>query len=85
MPVELLRMLAEERQQQVLQRCGDDRRDVPLLAGRRCAKLGEFLQHARDEARQDLQAPVRFRPRPQAVMEVGYPDKTSEIWPWRRR
>jgi acetylornithine deacetylase/succinyl-diaminopimelate desuccinylase-like protein/gamma-glutamyl:cysteine ligase YbdK (ATP-grasp superfamily) len=77
-PVELLRILATERQKQVL-------RDVEFIAethavlGRDSRKTGEFLQHARDAARADLQAPIRFRPRPKALVEVVYPDKTSEI------
>jgi acetylornithine deacetylase/succinyl-diaminopimelate desuccinylase-like protein/gamma-glutamyl:cysteine ligase YbdK (ATP-grasp superfamily) len=77
-PVELLRILASERQKQVL-------RDVEIIAethpvlGKDARKTGEFLQHARDAVRADLQAPIRFRPRPKALVEVAYPDKTSEI------
>jgi succinyl-diaminopimelate desuccinylase len=75
---ELLRQLAEERQEQV-------GRDVEAIAEAAVARAGEagrlseFLQHARDDARQDPEAPVRFRPGPQAVVEVGYADKTDEI------
>jgi succinyl-diaminopimelate desuccinylase len=77
-PAELLRLLAEERQEQVA-------RDVEAIAedviGRavQAGRLSEFLQHARDDARQDPEAPVRFRPGPQAALEVGYADKTGEI------
>ena len=77
-PVELLRALAEERQDQV-------RKDVETIAGNypalggEAAKLGEFLQRARDDVRLDPQAPIRFRPRPEGLIELVYPDKTSEI------
>jgi acetylornithine deacetylase/succinyl-diaminopimelate desuccinylase-like protein len=77
-PVEMLRILASERQKQVL-------RDVEVVAethpilGKDAHKTADFLQHARDAARADLQAPIRFRPRPKALVEVAYPDKTSEI------
>jgi acetylornithine deacetylase/succinyl-diaminopimelate desuccinylase-like protein len=77
-PVELLRALAEERQDQV-------RKDVETIAGiypaldGEAARLGEFLQRARDDVRLDPQAPIRFRPRPEGLIELTYPDKTSEI------
>jgi succinyl-diaminopimelate desuccinylase len=74
-PEELLRALAEERTQQVT-------RDVEWIAEAEAGKAGrlsEFLQHARDDARQDPEAPVRFRPGPRAVLEVGYADKTDEV------
>ncbi len=77
-PVELLRSISEERQAQVLY-------EVEVIAetnaflGPESGKLGEYLQRARDAVRADLQAPIRFRPRPEAIVEVSYPDKTSEI------
>ncbi|MBK8823865.1 MAG: hypothetical protein IPN58_15045 [Anaerolineales bacterium] len=40
-------------------------------------KIAEFLQRGRDTARQIQNAPIQFRPRPQAMVEVSYPDKTS--------
>jgi succinyl-diaminopimelate desuccinylase len=43
------------------------------------SKIAEFIQRSRDDVRNSPQAPIRFRPRPQAVIEVSYPDKTSEI------
>jgi succinyl-diaminopimelate desuccinylase len=77
-PLELLRAMAEERQRLV-------RRDVemiaetyPFLSGD-ATRLGEYLQRARDDVHLDPDAPVRFRPRPEAMVEISYPDKTSEI------
>ena len=77
-PLELLKTLAEEREGQVL-------RDVERIAetysalNGEAARLGEFLQRSRDDVRLDYQAPIRFRPRPDAVVEAAHPDKTSEI------
>jgi succinyl-diaminopimelate desuccinylase len=77
-PVELLRELAEERTHQVAV-------DVAVIAEEVAAhsddagRLPEFLQRARDEARHEPQAPIRFRPGPQAVIEASFPDKTSEV------
>ncbi|CAG0984211.1 hypothetical protein ANRL2_02689, partial [Anaerolineae bacterium] len=47
--------------------------------GEDSAQIAEYLQRGRDAARQTQNAPIQFRPRPQAVIEVSYPDKTSEI------
>jgi succinyl-diaminopimelate desuccinylase len=77
-PVELLQSVADERAAQV-------RQDVEAIAetyavlDKDAAKLGEFLQHARDDAHLDPQVPIRFRPRPEALVEISYPDKTTEI------
>jgi len=49
------------------------------LLGIDSAKIAEYLQSGRDAARQTQNAPVQFRSRPQAMVEVSYPDKTSEI------
>jgi len=77
-PLELLRTMADERRAHV-------RRDVemiaethPFLSGD-ATRLGEYLQRARDDVHLDQDAPVRFRPRPEAMVEISYPDKTSEI------
>ena len=77
-PVELLRALAEERQDQVHKDVETIAGIYPALGGE-AAKLGEFLQRARDDVRLDPQAPIRFRPRPEGLIELVYPDKTSEI------
>lgn len=77
-PPAVLADLAEDRQARVS-------REVELIAERMSllggdyARLSEFLQRARDSVRDVPAAPIRFRPRPQAVIELSYPDKTSEI------
>jgi acetylornithine deacetylase/succinyl-diaminopimelate desuccinylase-like protein len=77
-PVELLQSLAEAREQLV-------RHEVETIAesyislGSDSKKIGEFLQRSRDEVRLDPHIPVRFRPRPESMVEVRYADKTSEI------
>ncbi len=77
-PVNLLKELVHEREAQI-------KSDVERIAsnynslGADASKIAEFLQRARDSARQMPQAPIRFRPRTQVVIEVAYPDKTSEI------
>jgi len=77
-PVDLLRALAEERVLQV----GSDVEKIAAVFGSlpgEATKLGEFIQRAREDARNYPQAPVRFRPRSDSWVEVAYPDKTSEI------
>ena len=77
-PLEILRVLAEERENQV-------HHDVEAIAetfpglGSDSGKLGEFLQYAREDVRLDPHVPIRFRPRPEALIEISYADKTSEI------
>ena len=77
-PLELLLKMAEDRQAAV-------QRDVEMIAETYqslpgdATRLGEFLQRARDDVHPDPNAPVRFRPRPEALVEIAYPDKTSEI------
>jgi len=77
-PLEVLTALAGERQAQV---CAEVEAIAAIYKERNGenAKLGEFLQRARDEAREDPHAPVRFRPRPETLVEVSYRDKTSEV------
>ncbi len=77
-PLEVLKELHFEREAQV-------KSDVERIAseygaiGEDSAKIAEFLQRGRDAARQVPNAPMQFRARPQAVIEISYPDKTSEI------
>lgn len=77
-PLEVLKELHFEREAQV-------KADVERIAaeygslGEESAKLAEFLQRSRDAARQIPNAPISFRARVQAAIEVIYPDKTSEI------
>ena len=77
-PLDVLKELHFEREAQV-------KSDVERIAsefgtlGEDSAKIAEFLQRGRDGARQIQNAPIQFRARAQAVVEVSYPDKTSEI------
>jgi succinyl-diaminopimelate desuccinylase len=77
-PITILRELALEREHQV-------RVDVEKVAARVTSlngdseKLGELLQHAREDARDNPDLPVRFRSPSGIVVETSYPDKTSEI------
>lgn len=77
-PLDVLKELHFEREAQV-------KSDVERIAsefgtlGEDSAKIAEFLQRGRDGARQVQNAPIQFRARAQAVVEVSYPDKTSEI------
>jgi succinyl-diaminopimelate desuccinylase len=77
-PLSVLRELFYEREAQV-------RADVERIAsdygslGADSPKIGEFIQRSRDMVRQTPTVPIRFRPRTQAMIEVSYPDKTSEI------
>jgi acetylornithine deacetylase/succinyl-diaminopimelate desuccinylase-like protein len=50
----------------------------PALPGD-ATRLGEYLQRARDDVHLHPDAPIRFRPRPEALVDILYPDKTSEI------
>jgi len=47
--------------------------------GSDASKIAEFLQRERDSARQTPNTPIQFRPRTQAMTEISYPNKTSEI------
>jgi succinyl-diaminopimelate desuccinylase len=77
-PLSLLHELAEEREAAV-------RADVEKIASRlgaqegESARLSEFLQHARDDAREAPDLPVRFRSSTGMVIDMSYPDKTAEI------
>jgi len=77
-PAEALRDLAEARRRQVEQ-------DVERIAGEvlrgapELAKLEDLFWKARDEARRDPSAPIRFRPEAGSRIESAYPDKTTEI------
>ena len=77
-PLSILRELFYEREAQV-------KADVERIAsthgalGADSSKISEFIQRSRDMVRQTPTAPIRFRPRTQAMIEVSYPDKTTEI------
>jgi succinyl-diaminopimelate desuccinylase len=77
-PLSVLRELFYEREAQVkadVERIASDHGSL----GADASKIGEFIQRSRDVVRQIPTAPIRFRPRTQAVIEMSYPDKTSEI------
>jgi succinyl-diaminopimelate desuccinylase len=77
-PLTVLRELFYEREAQVkadVERIASDHGSL----GADSSKIGEFIQRSRDMVRQTPTAPIRFRPRAQALIEVSYPDKTSEI------
>ena len=77
-PLSVLRELFYEREAQVkadVERIASDHGSI----GADASKIGEFIQRSRDVVRQLPTAPIRFRPRTQAMIEVSYPDKTSEI------
>jgi len=77
-PLEVLKELHFEREAQVK---GDTERIAAEYGslGEEASKIAEFLQRGRDSARYMEHAPIQFRPRTQAAIEVAYPDKTSEI------
>jgi succinyl-diaminopimelate desuccinylase len=47
--------------------------------GSDASKIAEYINRSRDAIRHIPTAPIRFRPRTQAVIEVSYPSKTAEI------
>jgi succinyl-diaminopimelate desuccinylase len=77
-PPEVLKELHFEREAQV-------KADVERIAaeygslGEEASKIAEFLQRGRDSAREIANAPIQFRARAQAMVEVTYADKTAEI------
>jgi hypothetical protein len=77
-PLDVLKELHFEREAQV-------KADVERIAaeygalGEESSKIAEFLQRGRDAAREIPNAPIQFRARAQAAIEVTYADKTSEI------
>ncbi|NOH02508.1 MAG: M20/M25/M40 family metallo-hydrolase [Chloroflexi bacterium] len=77
-PMTVLKELFYEHEAQV-------KADVERIAsdygslGSDSSKIAEYIQRSRDVVRQIPTAPIRFRPKTQAVIEVSYPDKTSEI------
>jgi succinyl-diaminopimelate desuccinylase len=76
--MKVLKELHFEREAQVKADVERIASEYPAL-GEESSKIAEFLQRSRDHIRHSPQAPIRFRPRPQALIEVSYPDKTSEI------
>jgi succinyl-diaminopimelate desuccinylase len=77
-PLDVLKGLAEEREKQVLQEVEIIAETYPSIEDD-SHKLGDLLQDCREDVHLDPLPPVRFRPRPEAMIEISYPDKTSEI------
>ena len=77
-PVELLKQLMTERVKKVKNDIGEITRNLAVLNEDR-KKLEEYIQHARDSVHSDLGLPIRFRPSAERVVDMAYPDKTSEI------
>lgn len=77
-PLELLRSLEEEREAQIAQDVENIAETYALMEEDR-SKIEEILQYCREDVHQNPIVPIRFRPRPEAIVEVSYPDKLSEI------
>lgn len=77
-PLSVLRAVAEEREAQIMAEVEKIVAGYPSL-GADAAKIGQFIQYARDHARQRPELPVRFRPTAGIAIESKYPDKTAEI------
>ena len=77
-PTEILTQFAQQREQRIV-------KEVEAIAGsypaldHESAKIGQFLQYAREDVQLDPLLPVRFRPKPEMLVEISYLDKTSEI------
>ncbi len=77
-PLDVLKAIHFEREAQV-------KSDVERIAseyasiGNESSKIAEYLQRGRDTARQISNAPIQFRAKQQAVIEISYPNKTAEI------
>ncbi len=77
-PLDLLKSLAEDREKEVFHDVETIAETFPSL-GADSQKLGEMLQFCREDVHLDPLPPIRFRPRPEEMIEIAYPDKTSEI------
>jgi acetylornithine deacetylase len=77
-PMSLLKELFYEHEAQIKSDVEKICSDYNSL-GSDASKIGEFIQRSREVTRHEQNAPVQFRPRAQAVIEVSYPDKTAEI------
>ena len=76
--LEVIQTLAKERENQLL-------KDVSYIAenyhelGDDSNKLAYLLQHAWEDVRLDPQTIIHFRPQSESMVEITYPDTTSEI------
>jgi succinyl-diaminopimelate desuccinylase len=77
-PLSVLRSIAEEREAQIISEIEKIAAGYASL-GADAARIGQFLQYARDDARQHPELPVRFRPTTGVKIESKFPDKSAEI------
>ena len=77
-PEEVLQELVEQRERELGSDVERIAAEMPGL-GESASRLRDMWGRARDEARHEPQAPIRFRPAAGAVVEISYPDKTAEI------
>jgi acetylornithine deacetylase/succinyl-diaminopimelate desuccinylase-like protein len=77
-PLSVLKELFYEHESQVKAEVERIASDYGSL-GSDASKIAEFIQRSRDDVRNSPQAPIRFRPRTQAMIEMTYPNKTAEI------
>jgi acetylornithine deacetylase/succinyl-diaminopimelate desuccinylase-like protein/gamma-glutamyl:cysteine ligase YbdK (ATP-grasp superfamily) len=77
-PMELLKEFLYEHEAQVKADVEQVCADYNAL-GSDASKIAEYIQRSRDVARQMPNAPIQFRARTQAVVELSYPNKTAEI------
>jgi len=77
-PLDLLKELVETHEAQVSQDAEHIASSLALLDGE-TEKLGEILYRLRSHVRKEPQAPIRFRPQQESLIDIDYPDKTSEI------
>ena len=77
-PLELLQALAEDHENQVIHDVEVIAETYPALEEDR-QKLGEMFQFCREDVHLEPLLPIRFRPRPEEMIRISYPDKTTEI------
>lgn len=77
-PMELLKEFLYEHEAQVKADVERVCADYNTL-GADASKIAEYVQRGREDARQIPNAPIQYRARSQAVVELSYPNKTAEI------
>ena len=77
-PMELLKEFFYEHEAQVKSDVERVCADYNIL-GTDAPKIAEYVQRSREAARQVPNAPIQFRARTQAVVELSYPNKTAEV------
>ncbi|MCB0103348.1 MAG: M20/M25/M40 family metallo-hydrolase [Anaerolineales bacterium] len=77
-PMELLKEFLYEHEARVKADVEQVCADYTSL-GSDASKISEYIQRSREAARQMPNAPIQFRTRTQAAIELSYPNKTAEI------